>query len=175
MSEPYQIFVLIPEGLPAKDVVYGTHEVFEKMGGSLDEDSVLYLNATTTEEPEPESITDPLKALDTLATWPTLGSIDYAMPEGMTNVSYEGPPYSYMVQAIIISMLEKAFERGGEESKNRYINLARELHERFHAKRTIMDWGLQYKGVRWREEINRLQKGEFKGKYAFVDLRTDGD
>src|SRR6266516_3768129 len=107
------------------------------MGADFDEDSFLFLHDTPTEEPEPKAIIDSQKALDTLASWPTMGSIAYSFPEGMANVLYEGPPFSYMVQAIIISILEGAFE----ECKDRYIKLAQKLHERFKAKRTIMDWG----------------------------------
>jgi hypothetical protein len=68
MSEPYQIFVLIPDGIHAEKAVYDTHEILEKMGGVLDEDS----------------------------------------------------------------MLERAFEKGGDETKNKYAELAQKLHDISH-------------------------------------------
>jgi hypothetical protein len=174
MSEPYQIFVLIPEGLPAAKVVHSTNEVLKSLNGELDEDSVLFLNETVSEEVEPELVTNSSTALDKLANWPTLGSIAYTMSEGLVNISFEGLPNTGLVEAILISVPEKAFERGGQESKNRYIALAYQLHERFKAKRTIMDWGLEFKGVDWKEEIDRLGRGEFVGNYILVDLRTHG-
>lgn len=34
MSEQYQIFVLIPNGIFGEKAVYETHSILEKMGGS---------------------------------------------------------------------------------------------------------------------------------------------
>jgi hypothetical protein len=174
MSEPYQIFVLLPAGISGKEAVYGTHEVLEEMNGSLEEDCSLYLNDTKDEEPEPEFISTLPEALHKLATWPTLGSIDYAMPEGLITVSYKCPPDSNIVEAIKLSVPEGAYEKGHEESKRRYSELARRLHTRFGANRTIMEWGLEYKDFCWLEEIGRLKRGQIVGKYDLVDLRADG-
>ncbi len=172
MSEPYQIFVLIPNGIQVQKAVYDTHEILEQMGGVLDEDSMLILNETHQEEPEPEYITEPSIALATLAQWSTFGAIAYSMPEFVMTVAYKGVPYRKIIQAIKISMMERAFERGGEETKNKYAELAQKLHDKFQAKRTIMDWGIEYKGFSWAEEIERLNLGEFIGEYTIVDLKN---
>lgn len=172
MSEQYQIFVLIPDGIFGEKAVYETHSILEKMSGLLDEESILMLNDTHNDSPEPEYITDTLEALATLAQWQTGGAIAYSMPEFMITVAYKSLPNTNLVQAIKISMMERAFERVGDEIKNKYVKLAQQLHENFQAKRTIMDWGIEYNGFRWDEEIERLKKGELVGEY-FLDIRAD--
>ncbi|MBD2771455.1 hypothetical protein [Iningainema tapete] len=171
MSESYQIFILIPNGIQAERAVYDTHKIVSKMGGVLDEDSMLILNETETSEPDPEYITEPSEALATLAQWSTYGAIAYSMPEFVITIAYKGIPDQKLIQAIKISIMERAFERGGDEIKNKYVELAQKLHDQFQANRTIMDWGLEYKGFSWREEIERLNRGAFIGQYAIVDLK----
>ncbi len=171
MSESYQIFILIPNGIQAEKAVYNTHEIIEKMGGVLDEDSMLILNETQNEEPEPEYITEPREALATLAQWSTYGAIAYSMPEFVITIAYKGVPAKNFIQAIKISMMERAFERGGDEIKNKYAALAHKLHDQFQASRTIMDWGIEYKGFCWLEEIERLDRGEFIGQYTILDIK----
>lgn len=171
MSEQYQIFVLIPDGIFGEKAVYDTHSILEEMGGVLDEDSILILNESPDESPEPEYIIDANKALATLAQWQTFGAIAYSMPEFMITVAYKADPKTNFIQAIKISMMERAFERGGEETKNKYAALAKKLHENFQANRTIMDWGIEYKGFYWNQEVERLKTGEFVGEY-FLDIRT---
>ncbi len=67
--------------------------------------------------------------------------------------------------------MERAFERGGESIKNKYTTLAKKLHENFQARRTIMDWGIEYKKFCWTQEVERLKKFEFVGEY-FLDIRA---
>lgn len=67
MSEQYQVFILMPNGIFGEKAVYETHSILEKMGGVLDEDSILMLNETENDSPEPEYITDAVEALNTLA------------------------------------------------------------------------------------------------------------
>lgn len=172
MSEQYHIFILIPDGIFGDKAVYETHSILEKMGGVLDEDSILMLNDTQNDSPEPEYIIDALEALANLAQWHTFGAIAYSMPEFMITVAYKALPDTNLVQAIKISMMERAFEKGGDDTKNNYINLAQKLHENFQAERTIMDWGIEYKGFSWDEEISRLTKGELVGEYL-IDIRAD--
>lgn len=172
MSEPYQLIVLIPEGKDPNETVYITHEILQKEGGEVDAgDSHLFLNDTEVEEPEPETVADSVYVLNRLVNWPTLGSITYGMPEGMTTVSYLCQPNINRVQAVKISLLPRAFERGGDESLSRYKRIASKLHVKLGATRTIMDWGITFKGFDWMEEINRLQKHNFVGSYELVDLR----
>lgn len=90
----------------------------------------------------------------------------------MITVAYKSSPDTSLIQAIKISMMERAFEKGGDDTKNNYINLAQKLHENFQAERTIMDWGIEYKGFSWDEEISRLKKGELVGEYL-IDIRAD--
>ncbi len=93
------------------------------------------------------------------------------MPEGMATVSYKGPLNSGTVEAVKVSILPRAFERGGDESRERYATLASLLHNRLGATRTIMDWGLEYRGFQWADEIERLRRGVFDDSYALVDLQ----
>lgn len=69
----------------------------------------------------------------------------------MITVAYKSFPDTNLIQAIKISMMERAFERGGDDTKNKYVNLAQKLHENSQAKRTIMDWGIEYKSFSWDE------------------------
>jgi hypothetical protein len=172
MSESYEVLVLMPEGLPSTEVVNGTHEVIGQMGGTIDEDCLLILHDTETERPDIEYISNPQIALTTLANWPALGGLNYAMPDGLITVEFAGTFEANIVQAIRITIPDAIiFDEEGEESKERYVTLGKRLHERFRAKRTIVDWGLFYMGIYWKEEINRLKNGEFVGQY-FIDLRT---
>ena len=171
MSEPYQIFVLIPDGIHAEKAIYNTHVLLGAFGGVLDEDSLLMLNETDGEEPEPTNITNADAALTTLAHWPTFGTIVYAMPEFSLTLSYKSKFYGNLIQVIKISMMEKSFERCGEVTKHKYVGLAQKLHELFQAKRTIMDWGIEYKGFVWHEELERLKQDELVGDYDMVDLQ----
>ncbi len=170
--EQYQIFVLLPNGVSGEKAIYDTHLILEQMGGTLDEDSILMLNETPNDSPEPEYITDADNALATLAQWQTFGAIAYSMPEFIITVAYKSSVDTNLIQAIKISMMERAFEKGGDDTKNKYVNLAQKLHENFQAERTIMDWGIEYKGFSWNEEISRLKKGELVGEYL-VDIRAD--
>ena len=135
----------------------------------------MHLNDLGDKENEPEPISDGRQAMARLAGWPTLGSIEYAMPEGMATVSFEGPESKQAVQAITISILPRAFEKGGDESRKRYQAIAQELHRRLKARRTIMGWGLTAYGLRWVEEVARLERGEHSGTYSILDLRDGED
>ena len=172
MSESYEVLVLMPEGLPSIEVVNGTHEVIDEMGGIIDEDCLLILHDTETESPDIEYISNPKIALNRLANWPALGGLNYVMPDAVITVEFAGTFEANIVQAIRITIPDSIiFDEEGEESKERYVTLGNRLHERFRAKRTIVDWGLLYRGVYWKEEINRLKNGEFVGDY-FVDIRS---
>jgi hypothetical protein len=175
MSEAYQAFVLIPNGISAEKAVYTTHAILETYGGTLDEDSMLMLNETSDQEPEPEYVTAANEALATLSRWSTFGSIAYSMPEFVITVSYKGIPYEDLVQVVKISIMERAFERLTQEAKDKYLELTRTIHESLHAKRTIMDWGIEYKGFIWDEEIEKLSNNEFMGNYDILDLRNMSD
>ena len=48
------------------------------------------------------------------------------------------------------------FDRGGDESRRRYEEVANQLHAGLGATRTIFDWGAR--GLRWDEELARLRK-----------------
>lgn len=69
MSEQYQIFVLLPDGISGEKAIYHTHLILEQMGETLDKDSILILNKLSNESPSPKYITDADNALVTLALW----------------------------------------------------------------------------------------------------------
>lgn len=172
MSESYEVLVLIPDKLPVKEAVYKTHQIIYDMGGSIDEDCMLILNDTEDVNPDIEYIENDEAALNTLVNWSALGAINYAMPDAIITVEYAGEA-PFTVQAVRITIPDTIiFDKDGSESKDRYAFLANLLHESLRAKRTIVDWGLMYMGVYWKEEIERLNNGEYLGSYS-VDLRAE--
>jgi|GEM_PF-2123755 hypothetical protein len=174
MSDHWEIIIMMPEGLPAFEVVQATHQVISELDGIVDEDCLLILHDTATISPDVEYVDDSQIALEKLSTWPELGGIEYCMPDGMMTVEYAGPSNSGIVQYIKITIPNvEFFNEDDEESKNRYITLAKILHNKLQAKLTVMDWnvGLLYTSTPWNQEINRLKKGEFFEEYL-LDIRT---
>ncbi|MGB1250917.1 MAG: hypothetical protein ACPG8W_09915 [Candidatus Promineifilaceae bacterium] len=170
MSEPYQLFVLIPEGLLAQSGVRATHTIILDAGGVIDEDSTLVLNNSDEKQDMlPTFIVEEDTALDKLSMWPTLGSISYSMPEGMATVSYLSTLANGHIYAIEISVLPRAFERSCSAS-NWYCALGTRLHNTLRAKRTIFGWGLDYKGFDWDKELSRLNNSDYFGTYSLLDL-----
>lgn len=161
MSEPYQIFSFVVDGIEAARAVATADRILRAHGGALEEDSMLYLADV--------GVVDGAGALERLAAHATLGAIDYAMPEGMTNVSFHGE--AGKVHAVAISILQRAFDHGGDESRRRYEDVAKQLHAGLGATRTVFDWGLRARGLRWEEELARLRKRQFDGGYDILDLR----
>ena len=175
MSLFYELFVFLPDGIPGGVAVHRTHDVIESLGGELDEFSHLMLNETETDEPDAEPIVDAAEALQRLATWPTYGSISYSMPEGPATVSYDRTGDDPLVRSIKVGIYESMLDQRGEESQRRYRRLARELHDRFGATRTVMDLAPTYRGFDWRQELERLDAGTYVGSYSVVDLRRESD
>jgi hypothetical protein len=171
MSEPYQIFAFVKDGMPPDQMIATVDDVLRASGAKIDEDCLLILAETTNEEPDPEPIEDAAEALERLRDWPTLGSISYSMPESVINVTFRKSEAEKRVHFCKVSILDSAFETGGDGVKERYFGVARQLFEQLHATRVIFDWGLEYKGFDWQEELARLQRDEFAGTFK-LDLRA---
>ncbi|MDQ7810266.1 hypothetical protein Q5425_41635 [Amycolatopsis sp. A133] len=171
MSEPYQIAFVFPRGLPRESGVHRCHRLLHEHEIRLAEDSLLYLNDTDTEEPEPEPVTDEDSTLRKLVHWPTLGSLDYAGPEGLVTVSFSDSREQGPVSCITISALGRAVDR--TNSLPRYRQLGTDLHQQLAATRTVMDWGLEMRGFSCAEEVDRLRSGRFEGTYSLLDLRNE--
>ncbi len=173
MSEYYQIYVLIPDGITSFNAVYTTNELLSQTGGCvIQEESLCILNDISDCEFDPEYVIDPAQALSTLAKWPTYGSIDYLTEDLFVLVSYNGIPFANVVQVIKLSFGQRSFEKGGLETEMRYKQLAEAFHKKFRAKRTIMDWGIDYKGFDWQNEISNLKRNDFKRGYTMLDMRS---
>jgi hypothetical protein len=173
MSDHWELIVMMPEGLPAYEVVQATHKVISELDGVIDEDCLLILHDTATVSPDVEYVENSHVALEKLSTWPELGGIEYYMPDGMMTVEYAGPSNSGVVEYVKITIPnQELFNGDEEESKNRYITLAKVLHSKLQAKRTVLDWnvGLLYTSTPWNQEINRLKNDEFIGEHL-VDIR----
>ncbi len=171
MSEPYQIAIVIPDGLPAEIAIRRCHRVLGEEGIRVAADSLLLLGDTGAAEPDPEPVPDEASALRRLIAWPTLGSIDYAGPEGMVCVSYHGPPGQSLLTCVVVSAQQRAFEQ--TDALPRYRLLAARLHQELGARRTVMEWGLEMmQGLSPVEEIARLRLGRFDGAYSLLDLRS---
>jgi hypothetical protein len=173
MSDHWEIMIIMPEGLPAYEAIQATHKVISELDGVIDEDCLLILHDTATASPNIEYVENSHIALEKLSTCPELGGIEYYMPDGMMTVEYAGPSNSFVVEYIKITIPNlELFNGDEEESKNRYINLAKLLHNKLQAKRTLLDWnlGLLYTSEPWNQEINRLKNDEFIGEHL-IDIR----
>jgi hypothetical protein len=170
MSEPYQIFAFVKDGMAPDEMISTVDRVLRASGGRIEEDCFLILADTKSQAPDPEPIEDANEALARLRAWPTLGSISYVMPESVIDVTFRKDEGADRVHFCEVSILELAVDEGGEEVKGRYLRVARELFERLHATRVIFDWGLDYKGLDWQKELARLQRSDFQGTFE-LDLR----
>jgi hypothetical protein len=179
MSEPYRIFVLIPESVNQENAVYDTHEIIEEFGGYVDNEGCwLILEDIGDEEYEPEYLENPeqaKQALMRLAKWPTHGSICYFIEMILITVSYRGEPDSHTINTIEISLLPRTYEDNEDILKPIFTSLAEKLHQRFSAKRTIMDWSPECQGFVLEDEIKRLQNNEFIGEYEILDIRGNSN
>lgn len=171
MSEPYQIFVLIPDGFSCRYAVFKVNNIVLALGGEIDvNNSLLILNDVGDEEFEPYYVDSSEKALETLSKWLTYGSVVYFMPHA-TTVTYLGEFVNRLINAIAVSILEGVLSRGEPDMEYLYKKLAQHIHDDFSAKRTIMDWGIEYQGFDWREEITRLRNGVFEGSFSMIDIK----
>ena len=168
MSEPYQAYLLFPDGIQPELAVDLVGKIFADFGGVIDEDSLLILEDFDAEEPEAEYVQDSEKALMKLKGWPTMGSIDFMVCAGMTTVAFKKT--AGQVKAIEVSILSSAFERS-EYHRACYMNLIVKLDELFGPTRTIMQWGLESIGFNWKEEVVRLKKGSFTKSYLLLDIQ----
>jgi hypothetical protein len=174
MSEPYELYVLFKRGIPPADATRNTHEALAAVGAHLDEDSLVYLNTWDSVEPPPETVRNPEDGLRRLAEWPTLGSVDYVVPEGTVYVYFGVGQVPSLANSIILSVPQRVLEQTEAVLTNRLVTVGRMLHKKLNADRTLMGWGLSSKGFVWEDEITRLSRGEIAGSYDMLDLvRTE--
>jgi hypothetical protein len=183
MSDPYEILVVIPEGIDQEKAVHETHNILGIWGGYLSEDSTLWLEDIGDEEYEPQELEEASEKnieefLEKLSQWPTFGFLMYEMPWCMLSVSYMGQPYSKKVNAILMGLLRGAFDDYRKASEPFYVELSKVLHEHFHAKRTVMDYSvihaiLPREPFDLEEELERLRNNKFLGEYKILDLRRE--
>ena len=166
----YQIYSLLTKGITSSAGVSATNQILKEFHGNIEEDCLLILEDTAIEEMEPAYVKDGDTALQRLQEWPTLGSIEYSMPEILILVSFKHLPTSNFVSCVKLSLPTKSFESLDEKNKRHYSQIAAMLHEALGSARTIMDWGLELGGFSWIEEIERLKKRVFEGEYS-LDLR----
>ena len=172
MSEPYQILTFIPDGVGAERAMTTLDQILTADGGTIEDDCYLYLNDVAGQELDPEPITDGGDARARLAAHPTLGSINYVMPEAMVTLTLHGA--GGRVNCVSLSIPQRTFDNGGEPTRARYEQLARALHEGLAATRTIFDWGIEARGLEPAAELARLRRGERAGDYALDLLRPAG-
>ena len=171
MSEPYQVASIRPTGLPPRAGVHEVHRLLRDWNVRIEGDSSFVLHEYGSEEPEVEPVTDVDGTLDQVSDWPTLGTIDYAGPEGIVSVSYLGEAGAGL-QCVLISAQERSVER--TNSIDRYQELGTALHDALRARRTVMRWGLEMHGFQWEQEVERLRRGVVEGSYPLLDLRRGG-
>lgn len=170
VSEPYEIASVVPAGLDPWRAVTVCDDVLRAAAIVIDDDSQLYLNDTDRVEPEPQSVHSPAEALRTLASWPTLGTIEYASAEGPVTVSYLSDSNPPLLHCVILGVGQRAMDRAA--GVGRYQRLAEALDTALGASRTIMAWGLNASGFSWSDELNRLRRGLYERDYELADLRT---
>jgi hypothetical protein len=183
MSDPYEVLVLIPEGIDQQKAVHETHAILQTWGGYLSEESDLWLEDVDGEEFEPQQLNEASEEnieefLEKLSQWPTFGFLVYEMPWCMITVSYKGQPYSKKVNAILLGLLRGAFDDYRKASEPFYVELSKVLHEHFHAKRTVMDYSVMHailprEPFDLEEEQERLRSNQFLGEYKILDLRRE--
>jgi hypothetical protein len=178
MSEPYKIFVLIPESISQERAVYDVHELMTEFGAHINEDCLLILNDVDEEEYEPEYLETSEQVEQApirLAKWPTHGTISYYIEMMPATITYFGEPNTYTVNTIEISLLPRSYEKNEDILKPIFISLAKKLHKQFSAKRTIMDWSPECQGFVLEDEIQRLRNNEFIGEYEILDMRENSN
>lgn len=172
MSEPYEIVSIVPTGLDPWRAVSVCDEILRAAAIVLDEDSQLYLNDTELAGPEPQKVHTPVEALRTLASWPTLGTIEYAAVEGPVTVSYLSDSDPPLVHCVILGVGQRAVDQSAGVA--RYQRLAETIDTALGASRTIMAWGLRKSGFSWSDELRRLRRGRYELAYELADLRNSG-
>lgn len=175
MSESYNLYSIIPAGLPRADAIYGTHETIFKMGGELDNESSLSLQTREGQEPDVVPIRDVDQALLRLLEWPELGGLDYTFVGITTDVYYYPCTSADLVCAIAVVVRSTLFDSAGPAAEAAFLRLGHLLHDRFRAARTVMGWGLEAMGFDVYKEIERLSRGEFAGSYELLDMRRSQD
>lgn len=172
MSAPFEIYLFIPEGMPAEDTVTKTHAVMQGHGAFIDEDCLIILHDTETEEPEPRNVIDPIADLKLLSDWPTYGYIDYVAPEIMVfGISLSGIPNQKTINCVKISFTSGVYIGTMPESEVFFLSLAKDLHAVLGAKRTFMAFDpVHYAGFEIEDEIERLKKGQIEGHYEMLDI-----
>jgi hypothetical protein len=168
VSEPHQMYVLIPAGVAADRAVATVHRVLLDEGATIREDEDMLLNdLDENDDREFEPIGDPEQALERLVAWPTLGSIVYSLPGSADLVSFEGR--DGMVRAVILDT-PATINVLAPEAVERYRRIGNRLHNELSATRTVMGWGLSAQGRRWDSELERAAAGDTSGSFELRDL-----
>lgn len=168
----YEIYVLSVNGFERSFAIDTTDAVITEYGGKMDEECILMLDDTETEQPPVEQIKDGALALDKLKNWETLGALTYFMPGGLVTVGFEMFwKQTAKVNCIKISIPQNSIDRIMPDGIEILNLIAKSLHTRLEADRTIAGWILRYKGFFWKEELERLKRGKIMGEYL-IDLRT---
>lgn len=169
MSEPHQMYVLAPGGVPAEQAVRAVHRAIADAGGELHEESLMLLNDVGADDDrEFEEVGDPEEALARVIAWPTLGGLTYDLPDGAVLVSFEGG--DGLVRCVILETPETIGDLD-PEAIERYRRLGSRLHEELSAVRTVMGWGLSAQGREWRTELARAADGDRSGSFELLDLQ----
>jgi hypothetical protein len=159
------------DGISADEMISTVDQVVRAAGGAIDDDCLLTLADTKDEEPDPEPIEDAAEALTRLRACPTLGTISYSMPESVINVTFRKRENEERVYFCKVSILQSSIESGGDDVKGVYKGMAQDLYQRLSATRVMFDWGIEYKGLDWQQELARLQHGEVVGSFD-LDLHV---
>jgi hypothetical protein len=176
MSDYWEVISLNPEGISAREAVYGIHQIITELGGYIDEDCFLALQDTETISPDVENIIDVHSALHRLSRWYTLGAIEYVLYDKLITIEYAGLSGKYTVQFVKLTIQEDinlSISLEVNKNKQRYIELAQKIHQKLQSIRTILDWniGFLYSGDLYNQEMERLKHGDFAGNYL-LDIRT---
>jgi len=173
MSSPYEICAFFPEGFDREQAVYGTHALGVQWGARVSEESLLLLSRTPSQPDVCRDVPDVNTALAQMASWPASAGLEYVMHEMMVTVQFLVFPGTPGVAVIGMAIPEHGFESAGRAVHESFAELARRLHERFPARRTVMGWGLERVGDWDVRELERLKRGEFGATYELVDLRRE--
>jgi len=172
MSSPYEICLLFPHGVARRTAVETVDELLRQFGAFITDESSLTLDRTTSSGVVDADVRDPSSVLERLVRWPTAAGVDYFSPEFCIPVFFFTSVEGADTTLIKLLLPSRGFDVLPPAIRDRYIALARRLHERLSPTRTIMAYGLDARGGWEREELARLSDGVFEGTYRLLDARA---
>lgn len=172
MSEPYQLYVLLPEPVAATDAVPAVHKALLSGGACLTADCLHTIAADEHHDdsvPEPVSSSTPEEVIAEISASPHLGLVEYVFSHEFISVGFLNERAGPWVDCIVIGFPARSFDRqaAGHEAM---AALGRHLHSRLRAGRCVLGWGLSAGGFCWIKELHEIRAGRYPNSHPMLDL-----